>query len=73
FKMTLTTPVERRGEVIFVSGSYKPDETLVSVTIDLANRAVHACSFNRGTTRFASTLLRGVFSDPAASCPADIE
>jgi len=73
FKMTLTTPVERRGEVLFVSGSYKPDETLVSVTIDLANRAVHACSFNRGTTRFASTLLRGVFSDPAASCPADIE
>lgn len=73
FKMTLTTPVERRGEVIFVSGSYKPDETLVSVTVDLANRAVHACSFNRGTTRFASTLLRGVFSDPAASCPADIE
>jgi hypothetical protein len=72
-KMTLTTPVERRGEVLFTSGSYQPDERLVSVTVDLANRAVHACSFNRGTTRFASTLLRGVFSDPASSCPADIE
>jgi len=72
-KMTLTTPVERRGDVLFVSGTYRPDERLVSVTIDLAAQAVHACSFNRGTTRLASTLLGGVFSDPAASCPADIE
>jgi hypothetical protein len=72
-KMTLTTPVERRGDVLFVSGTYRPDERLVSVTIDLAAQAVHACSFNRGTTRFASTLLGGVFSDPAASCPADID
>lgn len=72
-KMTLTTPVERRGEVLFVSGTYRPDERLVSVTVDLAAQAVHACSFNRGTTRFASTLLAGVFSDPAASCPADID
>ena len=72
FKMTLTTPVERRGDLLFVSGSYKPDENLVAVLIDLGARAVHACSFNRGTARFASTLLPGVFSDPAASCPADI-
>jgi hypothetical protein len=72
-KMTLTTPVERRGDVLFVSGTYRPDERLVSITIDLTSQAVHACSFNRGTTRFASTLLGGVFSDPAASCPADIE
>lgn len=72
-KMTLTTPVERRGDILFVSGSYRPDERLVSVTVDLARQAVHACSFNRGTTRFASTLLGGVFSDPSSSCPADIE
>lgn len=72
-KMTLTTPVEQRGDILFVSGSYRPDERLVSVTIDLARRAVHACSFNRGTTRFASTLLGGVFSDPSSSCPADID
>ncbi len=71
-KMTLTTPVERRGDILFVAGTYRPDERLVSVTIDLAAQAVHACSFNRGTTRFASTLLGGVFSDPSASCPADI-
>jgi hypothetical protein len=71
-KMTLTTPVERRGDILFVSGTYRPDERLVSVTIDLAAQAVHACSFNRGTTRFASTLLGGVFSDPSSSCPADI-
>lgn len=71
FKMSMTSPVERAGQVLFVSGAYLSDESLVSVAVDLEERAVHACSFARGVARFSSTLTRGVYSDNAASCPAD--
>lgn len=70
-KMHGTSLVERRGDLLFVTGNPRDDENVVTVTVDVETRAVHVCSYRSGIARFASTSLRGVFSDPAASCPAD--
>lgn len=70
-KMSGTSPVERQGDMLFVTIAHRQDENLVVVSIDLARSAVHVCSFLGGQARFASTLLPGVFADVAASCPVD--
>lgn len=67
-KLSQTSPVEIRGNLLFARGTYGQDETAIAILIDLSKEAVHACVQGPDITRMSSTSLRGVYLDPNASC-----
>ncbi len=72
-KLSQTQPVERRGPLLFARGTFGQDETAVAIVVDTEREAVHACIQGPEATRMSSTMLRGVYVDPNASCSTTME
>jgi hypothetical protein len=72
-KMNTSNVIERRGNLLFINGQFKEDETHLTITLDIGKNAVHICTIKNGVTRFVSTLLEKSFTDPDSSCPLTVE